>query len=155
VSVVFDSLLKDLASFFNFSAMFNVFYYLLLSFQSGKPLKAVEADCNLYCTQMIDLKRLKIVFRAKILWQTILNFMGESENTTVLVGRELDYDAARTFAENMQNSNCIATLEFFQMFVYTFFGDHNKGAELAIKKGDRLHKMIPGCEYVVACRRVY
>jgi hypothetical protein len=129
--------------------MFNIFYYLLLSFQSGKPLKAVEADCNLYCTQMIDLKRLKIVFRAKVLWQTILNLLGESENTTVLVGRELDYDIARTFAENMRDFNGIAMMEFFQLFVYTFFGDLEKGAELAVKKGDNLQKLIPGCKYNV------
>ncbi|KAG7341774.1 PAS sensor protein [Nitzschia inconspicua] len=126
------------------SAMYNIFYYLLLSFQSGKPLKAVEADCNLYCTQMIDLKRLKIVFMAKILWQTILNLMGESENTTLLMGRELEYDVAYTFAESMQNTNGVALLEFFQLFVYTFFGDHEKGAELALKKGDSLQAMIPG-----------
>lgn len=127
--------------------MFNIFYYLLLSFQSGKPLKAVEADCNVYCTQMIDLKRLKIVFSAKILWQTILNLIGESEHTTILVGRELEYDVAYTFAENMKNADGIAFLEFFQMFVYTFFGDHEKGAELALKKGDNLQKTIPGCKY--------
>ena len=72
------------------SAMYNIFYYLLLSFQSGKPLKAVEADCSLYSAQMIELKRLKIAFTAKILWQTILNLIG-AENTTVLTGRELDY----------------------------------------------------------------
>lgn len=129
------------------SAMYNIFYYLLLSFQSGKPLKAVESDCNLYCTQMIDLKRLKIVFAAKILWQTVLNLMGEADHTTLLVGRELEYDVAYTFAENMQNTNGIALLEFFQLFAYTFFGDHEKAAELAIKKGDSLSEMIPGCEY--------
>lgn len=127
--------------------MFNIFYYLLLSFQSGKPLKAVEADCNLYCTQMIDLKRLNVVFSAKILCQTILNLIGESESTTSLVGRELEYDVAYTSAENMRNANGVALLEFFQMFVYTFFGDHEKGAELALRKGDNLQKMIPGCKY--------
>lgn len=125
--------------------MFNIFYYLLLSFQSGKPLKAVEADCSLYSAQMIELKRLKIAFSAKVLWQTILNLIGDSENTTKLTGRELDYDVASNFAALDTNASAVAILEFFQLFIFTFFGDHQQGADLALRKGDKLRKLIPGC----------
>lgn len=124
--------------------MNNIFFYLLLSFQSGKPLKAVEADCNLYSAQMIELKRLKIAFSAKALWQTTLNLIG-AENTTELTGRELDYSVAMNFAALDKNASAIAVLEFFQMFVFTFFGEHRKGAEFALKKGDKLSKLLPGC----------
>jgi hypothetical protein len=127
--------------------MYNIFFYLLLSFQSGKPLEAVEADCNLYSAQMIELKRLKIAFSAKVLWQTILNLTGESEHTTKLTGRELDYDVASNFAALDKNASAVALLEFFQMFVFTFFGDHKQGADFAMRKGDKLRKLIPGCEY--------
>jgi hypothetical protein len=131
--------------------MYNIFYYLLLSFQAGKPLKAVAADCSLYSAQMIELRKLKIVLSTKILWQTILNLMGNSDCTNELTGREIDYDAAYEFASTRKNADGIALLEFFQIFVNAFFGDHEKGADLAIRQGDKLQRTIPGCKLESSC----
>ena len=54
---------------------------------------------------------------------------------------------ASNFAALDNNASAIAVLEFFQMLLFTFFGAHRQGAQFALKKGNKLRKLIPGCEY--------
>jgi hypothetical protein len=78
----------------------------------------------------------------KIVWQSALNLMGLSENTTLLQGEAL-LDP-KEFINRRDNPVLVASMQAQQSRMYAIFGEHKKGADLSITNGYDLSKVSPG-----------
>jgi hypothetical protein len=93
-------------------------------------LKLVEADCSIYSKQMKEFKLLPTLECNLIFWQSALNLMGFSENTTLLQG-EAVIDS-QEFLNRKSNPTLVAVLQAQQSHMHAIFGEHKKGADLSI-----------------------
>jgi hypothetical protein len=129
------------------SAMWAIYHYIWIAFQTGRSLVALEADCRAYLKQMQELKRYKISSACRITWQMILNLIGHSEKRTVLTGKAMDQEEYLEVATWSENHHSLAMVQAHQTQLYAIFGEHELGADLAISKGSDLAKRITSCKY--------
>ena len=121
--------------------LFIQYAYMLI----GKPLPSICEDCSIYVPQMEELKRLDLAQQARLAWQAALNLMGESMNAKYLAGDVADTANILRDARKNRNFEFMNTLlEAVQMYLYTYVGEHELGATLALKKGDSFLKKFPG-----------
>jgi predicted ATPase len=131
------------------SAMYAIMSYIYTSFQSGRPLTNIEADCHVYLRQMEDLKRKKAANHTKTVLQTIQNIMGKSEDPCVLVGDVMDETTMLDSASGANDKVTISMIQAFRTQLYALFGRWEEGAKYAICVGDSLADRIP-CSTMVA-----
>lgn len=62
--------------------------------------------------------------------------MGRSENTVVLTGDAMEEEEFNRKALSMQTPRTFLHGQIFKSFMCTYFGEHELGAELALKRGD-------------------
>lgn len=124
------------------SATHCIHFYMLISFYLGRNLGTIEEDCRAYIAQMKELKQGPSGHNARILWQVVLNLMGRSQFKTRLTGEAMKEDVFRKMGET--NPFLLAVLEANVQVLCSFFGDFKTGAELAIRRGDRLQQVVPG-----------
>ena len=121
---------------------------MVFSFQTGKQLKLIEADCQIYAQQMLEFKREAAHTCTLIFWQAILNLMGCQEDSTMLLGETLqDLDA---FLPQELVPVVLALFHSMHSFLCLFLGEDEKGAKLAIERGDSYAKAAPGT-YSTCC----
>jgi hypothetical protein len=122
-------------------AMYGVIAFLSSALQSGRSLEALESDCRLYVRQMHEYGRVFSKGNCSLFWQTILNLMGRAAGDPVtLTGEALDEAEFRKTATPFQ----LCLLRFFLAMTYTWFGEHEKCAKLAIADFDSLAKVYLG-----------
>jgi hypothetical protein len=90
---------------------------------------------------MKEFKIMKTFEITQIFWQSVLNLMGLSENTTRLQGEALlDPEA---FLSLKSSPVTVAVMQAQQSRMYAIFGEHKKGADLSITNGYDLSKVAP------------
>jgi hypothetical protein len=109
---------------------------------SGRSLKYIAADCSIYSKQMKEFKQVPSFERTLILWQSALNLMGLSENTTILQGEALLVHEA--FLNLKSCEQTVALKQVQQSRMYAIYGEHKKGADLSITNGYDLSIVNPG-----------
>ena len=105
-------------------------------------LKLLEANCSIYSKQMKEFKVMPPYEYTLLYWQTVLNLMGLSENTTLLQGEAL-LDPEE-FLNRRDNPVLVVTMQAQQSRLYVIFGEHGKGADLSITNGYDMSKSSPG-----------
>jgi len=117
------------------------FSYWVL-YHSASPLAVLEEDMRLTIPKV---KKMGLPFFATVmsmLWQLALNLMGDSDNTTLLVGKGINEKEEKF--QKMPFSMILAT---FRSYGLAVFGDFEAGAEDALERGNSyIHKMI-GMQY--------
>ncbi|KAL3934180.1 MAG: hypothetical protein SGBAC_010046 [Bacillariaceae sp.] len=114
-------------------------YSIWMPFQMGKSLDKILCECPDVAFQSKEVKQHEQETFLKIFWQMMLNLTGQSENTTKLQGEIFDCD---TFESQTDLQDALFHLA--QLELYIFFGDFEKAAKLALKRGDRYEKVAPG-----------
>ena len=130
------------------TAMGSTLLYILIGFYAGRPLEALEADCRIYAHQAKQHKRGQIESYIRMVWQLILNLMGRSENSAELTGEAMDEGEFRSAAANSENPTMSIMIDTHKSIVCTFFGEHEMGAELALKMGEDLATVLVGSPHV-------
>jgi tetratricopeptide (TPR) repeat protein len=105
-------------------------------------LKVLEVNCSIYSKQIKELKVMLPYEYTLLIWQSALNFMGLSENTTLLQGKAL-LDPEE-FLIRRHDPILVATMQAQQSRMHVIFGEHGKGADLSIANGYDLSKVSPG-----------
>ena len=125
------------------SANWCINAYIAQSLVSGRNLAVLEEDCQVYCTQMAGMNVVSILNSCSISWQLVLNLMGRDKNTTKLTGRALPEHT------HCQESNGFFTslLNVQESMLCGYFGDHERGAALAIERGNTFQKSNPGSAF--------
>lgn len=126
------------------TAMMALTFIVVCSFIYGRPLDSIEIDCRSYLPQMRELDRMEALEITQIVFQMILNLTGQSKNTTVLTGEVIDLDDFETRANIPENTTLRVALQHYQTVLYAYFGSHEEGARLAIKKGNDILTGSPG-----------
>jgi len=123
------------------SAMWACYIGISVASVSGKALQSIEKDCSLYIPQMEELGRKEHAGLTRLERQTALNLMGMSDNTVILTGDAMD---ERLFLDQGHSPEMQNAYEAYKSVLYSFFGEHKLGAELAIAKGNAFVKGSPG-----------
>jgi tetratricopeptide (TPR) repeat protein len=101
-------------------------------------LSAVEEDCRVYSMQMEELKMEQSLGSCLLMWRTVLELMGRSQEAA-----ELE-DSHNVFNEAENDNKLVAaTLEMHRTFLLGYSGRNEAGADVALAKGDRLASQIP------------
>ena len=127
------------------SAFWSAFFHLAAIFKGGKPLKDVEALCRKYVSQMSQLQRRETESLTRIYWQGFLNLMGtENVGTTELTGSIMDEKDAFNDDGTLKFKPFPTNVYMMQIILCAFFGEYEKGADLAIEWGDAALVESPG-----------
>lgn len=131
------------------SAMKCIFGKLTIDLISGRSLVLIEQTCRAVVPQMEHAGVFEIASLTRVLWQTVLNLIGDDdsvEDITVLNGKafsETDFaqdpGATTGFGPYIKKY-----LDAFKSYLYLFIGEYAKGAELALERGNDFIETIPG-----------
>jgi predicted ATPase len=125
------------------SAMWCIYFYLENSMHTGGSLESLAADLRVYSNQMKEFKQLKQLSSTLLLWQAILNLMGESENTYVLTGDAMDESEVAMQAQT--NIHLFGALRRMQLYIAFYFGEYERVMELIRDTGiNYFEKVMPG-----------
>jgi len=104
----------------------------------GAPLDELDTHCRGYLPQMKDLKRAENVLYIRPIWQAAMNLMGCSEHPTKMVGEALCMakDEEEIFRMAQASVFSLRNLEMLKNALHTYFGEYEKGADLAIARGE-------------------
>jgi hypothetical protein len=126
------------------TAFFASSCWLLSSLQSGRSLAVIEQDYQTYQAQALALGRDRVHLPNAVGWQMVLNLIGQSEDQLSLHGAVFNPEAALQIEEGIK-----ATIDLYQMWVYTIFGAYELGAALAIANGGNYAKKVPGIAVIM------
>lgn len=122
-------------------AVWNIENYLVLGFQTGRPLAELEADCRTYASQMLHYDQTKALGITEAYWLAFVKLMGKEDEIDPLLGKVF---GTMSFSEledrHNHDPNLAAQLLCLKARLYACFGDHKAGADLAIKRGDEYEK---------------
>ena len=121
------------------NAIYAIHNYVQVTWQCGKSLEDVEADCRRYCLQMKECNRDFIRVTMLCYWQAIQNLMGRNDDPVMLTGEVMDES---TIADTKIDYHLV-NFQAVKQRLYAWFGEHEKGAELAISKGDSVDENVP------------
>jgi tetratricopeptide (TPR) repeat protein len=125
------------------TALVSIYYYLEATFYTGgRDLESIEGDLCAYMNQMVDYKQEKTLCFSKCFLQCIRNLQGKSANTTTLTGSVMDQEESLKKYEQEKDELMIGHINRRRMFLACYFGEHEVGAELAVREGDRTRKAI-------------
>ena len=115
----------------------------------GKPLPDIDEDCRSYVQIMEDLKGYEMAGIVRIEWQMVLNLMGQSSVAHILVGEVADEFAMMKVASEKGNGMVLTSIDACKSFLYAHLGEHERGAALALKIGDKYIKALPGVNFAM------
>lgn len=134
------------------SAMWGIYFYMEFAIYSGRSLKAIEADFQVYTRQMKEFKQLKALKLSLCLWQGILNLLGRSDHTCDLTGEAMTEEAVLQEAAQSKDTHTIGMVHRLKTLLAFFFGEIELGSALALDYGEDFAKQNPGCPGVVQVR---
>ncbi|CAB9500799.1 Transcriptional regulator [Seminavis robusta] len=122
-------------------AFSNITVYVEMGLISGLQLHGLSDDIRIYLSQFESMSTNgDYSRRTRLIWQTAMNLMGESESTTLLCGSAISEDYL--LEETSTISGTFSSL--LKSFLCVHFGDHEKGAALALKRGNSVYELSPG-----------
>jgi predicted ATPase len=121
----------------NENAIWCIAQYIVIAFQSGKPLATVEADCKIYLKQMIEFEREIVHADISMYFEMVRNLMGRYDSDPTAMRSEQRF-------LSYTDHTVLGVFYSCQSILYLYFGEYEKGAELAIERGDSYLEGIPG-----------
>mmetsp|Transcript_10593 Transcript_10593/g.25586 ORF Transcript_10593/g.25586 Transcript_10593/m.25586 type:complete len:222 (+) Transcript_10593:662-1327(+) len=112
---------------------------MLLPYSFGKPLHAIALSCSKYILQMEDLRKKDHSLASRVIWQAVINLMGEAENVLAMEGVAL----SRKVIDNLDS----AETKFYDAIrhdLLVFYGAYELAAESALKRGNEFPKAAVG-----------
>jgi predicted ATPase len=116
--------------------------YIVVGFQSGKSLETVEADCKIYLNQMIKFKRETVHADISIYFEMIRNLIGRSQGDPTVLKSEQRF-------RSHSDHTVLGVFYTCQSILYMYFGEYEKGAKLAIERGDTYAKGVPAHVWIM------
>ncbi|KAL3938241.1 MAG: hypothetical protein SGARI_001816, partial [Bacillariaceae sp.] len=124
----------------------NIAQYIVVGFQSGKPLATIHADCKTYVDQMLEFKRETVHADICIYIQMIENLMGTTSSNNSREPTEIS-DAERFRSHS--DHTVLGVFYSCQCILYMYFGEYEKAAKIAIERQDSYAKGIPGHVWIM------
>jgi len=110
-------------------AAYSVCYY---SFLAGESLSQLEQKTATYSKAVRRIRRENPSNWIAVLWQTILNLLGRSENPSRLIGSVYDEDRAISRAITVKDGNEIRYFYLNKVILCYLFGEYHQAAQTAI-----------------------
>ncbi|MBW4693832.1 MAG: PAS domain S-box protein [Lyngbya sp. HA4199-MV5] len=110
------------------------------SFFIGEELSQLEQKTAAYSKAIQQIRRENYSNWTSILWQTILNLLGRSENPSRLTGSVYDEDQALPQAIAVQDGTGIHYFYVNKLTLYYLFGEYHQAAQIAVLARQYLEK---------------
>ena len=112
-------------------ACVNTNLYCINAFLAGVSLNSLEKEIQIYNESYVQLKQETNLNYNQVFHQTILNFMGETDHPTQLIGRV--YDEHKMMAQNLERNDQTGTffIHFNKLILCYHFQAHTEAAEHA------------------------
>ena len=127
------------------AAMKCIFSKLVIDLISGRSLVLIEKTCQAFVPQMEHARLDEIALLTRVLWQTVLNLIEDDEETddpSLLSGIAfVETDFIQDPKASPQVMNYLYALK---SYLCLFTGQYEKGAELALERGDTFLESVPG-----------
>ena len=128
------------------SATYVIFTWLCTNWMSGRSLQQIDIDAACYYKQSKELKRESALACILVLWQTVRNLMGPTEDPTIIQGDVLiDFEQFST--SHQDNLPMIGIILNLQIRLLTVLCEYQKAADIFIQHGYDWPKL----RYVDAC----
>ncbi len=111
--------------------------YIITRMYSGANLALITDDLNTYLPQISELGREEQALQIQMYHQTCHCLMGFTNDPTVMSG-EVIRDAEKFEQElrAQESTTAFAIFLFLQSFLSSIFGSYDRGAKLALEKGE-------------------
>lgn len=121
-------------------ASWHVHTFITLKLLSGKDLAEVISDCQKYLPNIESMSHNRQAFYIRMCYQACLNLSAKSPETTELVGTAF---SSKEFVESADDVGLLM-MSFWKSFLCLFLGEYDHGAKLALRRGNRFLKILPG-----------
>lgn len=120
--------------------------YIILSILAGKPLDSVLTDITTYLPQVQELGREEQALHIQIYFQSRHCLMGLADNPTEMTGHAIpDAKAFECEIRSLESKTSLVIYQVLQTFLCSIFGEHERGAQLALDRGDAFFQVTAGC----------
>ena len=126
------------------SALWCKHLHACLIFASGKRLPEIGTLCSEVVSQSRVLKRFEVAAYSQLLWQTVLNLIDPKEGGSHLSGSAMDEEFILKSCQSWQSKLSENIFGSFTILLCALYSDYEKGAELAMKRQNRILKENPG-----------
>ena len=116
--------------------------FLSVAMQAGRSLDKLEADHRTYYRQMIELKRKSQTYCCALTFQVILNLRHQCDDHTRLTGEAMDEDEMVIALSRPGYGSVLRCFYAWKMILFAVFGEHERGADLAIAEGDAILEAV-------------
>ncbi|MBV9386505.1 MAG: PAS domain S-box protein [Chroococcidiopsidaceae cyanobacterium CP_BM_ER_R8_30] len=113
-------------------AGYSAYYACYHSFFVGEELTKLEHKTVTYSKAIRQIRRENPSDWIAILWQTVLNLLGRSENPSRLMGSTRDEEQALSHAIEVKDRNQIRFFYLNKVILYYLFGEYHQAAQTAI-----------------------
>ena len=120
--------------------MWCTFFYLSISFHVGRPLPSLDVDAKAYVNQMQDFKREEGIPLVKIARRAWKKLMYCDDDPLLLTGENTDEYSGL----ELPDTRFSAKIAEMKQILAVFFGEHERGAYLALSRGNDVQKAMPG-----------
>ena len=121
-----------------------IYQTIIAGIQTGKKLSLLESDCRIFGTQMKECGLTNTLTLTICCWLPIVQLMGKEELLLPIAGINSDHRLEDLLALHREDNTISAKINTMRSLLYAIFGEHEKGANLAIEKGDSWAKASPG-----------
>jgi len=128
------------------AAMKCIFSKLIIDLISGRSLVLIEKTCRALVPQMEHARVEEVALLTRVLWQTVLNLIGDDEES----GHDPSLLSGIAFVETdfvqdpKASPHVMKYLYALKSYLCLFTGQYEKGAELALERGDNFLESVPG-----------
>jgi len=122
-------------------SFFCIFGKLIADLISGRPLRQIDDVCRAFVPQIAQSELVGTLMR--ILWQTVLNLIGQCEDVNKLVGE--GWNELEIALEESPHSPYVKNhFKAFKSYLYLFNGEHKRSVDLAMERQDQFLEDNPG-----------
>lgn len=134
-------------------SMWCIYVYLDMAINEGRKLHEIEAGLRKNVWKMKDLNQMKPYSFSQVVWQSVQNCMGMSENPLVLTGEAMEEASFIRDYQSAQNHQLQAIVQYRHLFLDSVFANHERAGKLALSSaGDTCKKQFPGSVKIMRYR---
>ena len=119
------------------SALWCIHNYIGFGLLSGRNLSMLDNDCDIYIKHIMELEHTKVAKYTLMEKQIVVNLRDDVSE---------DFDPIQGLADEDYNDEPLmfGALKVYQNRLYVLLGDYERGAELAIERGETFRKNFTG-----------
>ncbi|AFY81870.1 AAA family ATPase [Oscillatoria acuminata] len=132
-------------------AAYSAFHYCYYSVLIGAELTQLESDMEIYAQVIEDTGQERTTDGHRIFYQTVLNLLGQAENSCDLIGKAFDEQVRLPILQSRKDRSTIFCIYFNKLILCVLFGEFHQ----AIANADLAQEYIDAVPATLLLSHVY